>query len=77
MNEKLLLRAINLINDKSKGEIFSLKELFADEWREVEKGQKISFGLYFAKKVKFGEISCVKPNENKEDNNTQKYIKIK
>ena len=75
-NEELFADAKKKIGTLKVGKTFEAKELFDGiKWNELEKGRKISFGVYFSNKVKDGKLPMVKRSgESKSHHN--KYVKI-
>ena len=58
------------------GDSFEVKGLFKDvEWKQLSKGESISFGRYFSMMVKEGKIPNVIKIE-REKNNHNKYKKV-
>ncbi len=55
---------------------FELKSLFMEcEWEALKKGERISFGKYFANEVREGRVDGIKPVERGK-NNHSRYIKV-
>lgn len=75
--EKWMQKARESIQTElSHDRVFELKSLFKEcEWETLEKGERISFGKYFANEVREGRIDGVKRVERGKNNHTQ-YIKI-
>ena len=55
---------------------FELKSLFMEcEWEALKKGERISFGKYFANEVREGRVDGIKLVERGK-NNHSRYIKV-
>ena len=57
------------------GQKFELKSLFQlCEWEQLSKGERISFGKYFANEVREGNVANIHPIERAKNNHCN-YIK--
>ena len=70
-------KVINTISEKvAHQQNFQLRGLFEEcEWEQLEKGERIAFGKYFANEVREGKIKGVISIERLKNNHSQ-YQKI-
>lgn len=62
-------------NSVQPGQKFELKSLFQPcEWEQLSKGERISFGKYFANEVREGKIENIRAIERAKNNHCN-YIK--
>lgn len=71
--EKLLL----LISKLEPEEEFSIRELFATDWKKISKGTRLSLGRCFFQSVEKGAIKDVKPMNRKDATHCQIYKKVR
>ncbi len=65
-----------IANDVQIGSKFEIKALFPEyEWGQLTKGDRISFGKFFANEVREGKIPYIRAVEKNKNNHSQ-YIKI-
>ena len=69
-------KLIKIVDNLENGKVFTIRDLFGDEWREIEKGMRLSLGRTFNKKVINGATKKVEALPYKDSSNTQLYKKL-
>lgn len=74
--DELLNKLIKEINLKQKGDIFTVRDIFGNRWKDIERGTRLSLGRTFNKKVIHGAIENVEVLPYKDSSSTQLYRKL-
>jgi len=74
--DKVFDKLKKLVKDLESGKVFTVRDLFGTDWREIEKGMRLSLGRTFYKNVLNGAIGGVEALKYKDSANTQLYKKI-
>ncbi len=73
--EEWCARGLMVIEGLPRGTVFEVKELYKDiYWKRLSKGERISFGRYFANEVREGRIPDINALERGKDNHSR-YVK--
>ena len=71
-NKKWLEIAKAKIDKLPNGSLFELKELFAEvNWKKLSKGERITFGRFFANEVREGRLTKIVPLKRGKNNHSR------
>ena len=71
----MLRDAQRRIDDWISDRPFEVKQLFADIWNDLDRGDKIRYGQIFARAIALGEIRGVQRVSDSKNSRHNRYIK--